>query len=167
MKPQTSLQERRKILDEINSIIKHYDPELKQRAIALLLDAALPAATHVRPETTATVSATTANKWDDCGALYDAARPSTQEERALVAGYYFQFVQNKQDLRAQELNTALKDLGRGVDNITQAIQGNIDYTPSLMRQIKKSGTSRQARKLYRLTEAGKQRVLVMLGETES
>lgn len=167
MSERTAIDGAKKFLDRINSIIKRYDPELKSRAVEILLAAAFPHhSTHEsRQKIDPKQSDPPDGGWQDIGQLYEAASPSTQEERALVVGYYFQFVRGEEELRAQQLNNALKNLGHGVGNITDAIQGNIDSQPALMRQTKKSGSSKQARKLYKVTEAGKHRVLDMIKAT--
>lgn len=91
----------------------------------------------------------------DFPALFDLADPQTAEEKALIAGYWFQVKEGYNDLDAQTLNTALKDLGHGIGNITVALGGLENRKPSLVRQTKKSGKSKQARKKYRVTTAGK------------
>jgi len=103
--------------------------------------------------------------------LYDSAGPRTDADRALVGGYWFQIVGGNSDFQAQEVNTALKDVGNGVGNITQALDQLQSRTPALVRQVAKSGRSRQARKKYKLTTAGTAAVRRMLagqdGEAES
>ena len=60
------------------------------------------------------------------------------------------------------MNKKLKDLGYRVSNITTAFNGLINRRPQLVIQTKKSGTSKQARKLYRLTTEGQRAVERML-----
>ena len=98
----------------------------------------------------------------DFAALFDAANPQIAEEKALIAGYWFQFREGNTDLDAQTLNTALKDLGHGIGNITVALGGLERRDPALVRQIKKSGKTKQARKKYRVTTAGKRAAESML-----
>ncbi|MFQ5934260.1 MAG: hypothetical protein ACE5KI_06430 [Dehalococcoidia bacterium] len=98
----------------------------------------------------------------DVADFYDRTNPSTDAERALVVGYWFQEVQGDQDLDAQKINTELKHLGHGVGNITTALNDLIDRTPNLVIQTRKSGTTKQARKKYRLTVEGIRRVNEML-----
>lgn len=86
--------------------------------------------------------------------LYDAASPNAEPERALVGGYWFQEVQQKPSFGGQEVNNALKDVGHGVSNITTALTALQRRKPALVRQMAKSGRSKQARKTYKLTSAG-------------
>jgi hypothetical protein len=95
--------------------------------------------------------------------LYTAASPSTDMDRALVAGYWFQFSQGQEDFAAQTVNSALKDLGHRVANITVAFNNLKSQKPALVVQLKKSGTTRQARKKYKLTTAGKTAVEQLIG----
>jgi hypothetical protein len=50
-----------------------------------------------------------------------------------------------------------------VANVTRACSVLIQQRPALMLQVKKSGSTKQARKQYRLTAAGLQRAREMLG----
>lgn len=99
--------------------------------------------------------------------LMDAAGPGTGVEHALVGGYWFQIVQGQESFNGQEVNSELKDLGHGVKNITDTFQSLIDRKPPALRQIQKSGKTRQARKLYRLTDVGIKTVEAMIrGEAD-
>jgi hypothetical protein len=86
--------------------------------------------------------------------LFDAAAPKTDAERALVGGFWLQVLEGAADFPAQQVNDALKDVGHGVGNITDAFSGLQGRGPALVRQVAKSGKSRQARKRYKLTIAG-------------
>jgi hypothetical protein len=90
----------------------------------------------------------------DLPALYAEARPTSEPQRALVAGYWFQVCKKQSDFDSQSLNTELKQMGHGVSNITRALDELIKHRPQLVIQIKKSGTSKQARKRYRVTGEG-------------
>lgn len=100
--------------------------------------------------------------FQDFADLYDRTNPSTDSEKALVAGYWFQVSQGQQDLDAQRVNAELKNLGHGVGNITDALSGLMKRAPRLVMQTRKSGSTRQARKKYRLTVEGTRRVEEML-----
>src|SRR5688572_11371365 len=53
---------------------------------------------------------------------YGAAEPTTDSDRALVAGYWYQFVEGQEDFGSQTINSDLKHLGHGVSNITKALE---------------------------------------------
>jgi hypothetical protein len=90
--------------------------------------------------------------------LLDAADPETEAERTLVGAYWVQ-VQNAQGtFTAKRVNDELKNTGHKVSNITRALDNLQRAKPALVRQIRKSGKSRQARKTYKLTDAGIRRV---------
>jgi len=97
--------------------------------------------------------------------LYAAADPATDADRALIAGYWHQFVDGQETFGSQPLNAALKDLGRGVSNITRALDASMAQKPALVMQVRKSGTTKQARKLYKLTAAGKKAVEMMIAQS--
>ena len=99
--------------------------------------------------------------------LYHAAAPKTDVERALVAGYWVRVGEKKEEFGSQEINTALKNLGHGVGNITDAFESLISRKPAFVMQTAKSGTSRQARKKYKLTISGVKQVEQMIAGTGS
>lgn len=90
----------------------------------------------------------------DLGELYAAAGPESEPERALVVGYWIQCVRGDADFDSQSVNKELKHIGDGVANITLAFTRLIEQKPQLVIQTKKQGTSRQARKRYKVTSAG-------------
>jgi hypothetical protein len=99
--------------------------------------------------------------------LVDAAAPKTVVDHVLVASYWFQIVRGQENFTGQEVNAELKDLGHGSKNITDSYTSLISRKPPAARQVQKSGSSRQARKRYRLTEVGIRGVERMLqGEEE-
>jgi hypothetical protein len=53
-------------------------------------------------------------------------------------------------------------MGHRSKNITDRLGQLIDKSPALLRQVAKSGKNRQARKKYKLTDAGKKRVQALL-----
>jgi hypothetical protein len=103
-------------------------------------------------------------RFGDLAELHAAASPSTDADRALLAGYWFQFVQGESEFGAQAINSALKNLGHGVSNITSAFETLKAQKPALVMQLKKAGTSKQARKTYKLTAAGKNAVELLIGQ---
>ena len=94
--------------------------------------------------------------------LFDATNPGTNVEKALVAAYWFQVFQKHDDLDSQELNKELKHLGHPSANITRDLDSLINRSPRLVMQVRKQGTTKQARKRYRLTREGIRAVEKML-----
>jgi hypothetical protein len=99
--------------------------------------------------------------------LFDKAGPSSGAERALVGGFWFQVCQEGGTFKSQEINNALKDVGHGVSNITDALATLQERNPALVRQVGKTGRSRQAKKTYKLTEAGIREVKRMISGAAS
>jgi hypothetical protein len=93
--------------------------------------------------------------------LFDAANPDTEKDKALVAAYWTQVCESASAFPSQSLNAILKDLGHGIGNITEALTALKNEKPALILQLKKAGTSRQARKTYKLTSEGVKRVASM------
>lgn len=96
--------------------------------------------------------------------LFDATDPQVDKEKALVAAYWTQVVQGQENFGSQSLNTALKDLGHGLSNVTVSLTHLIKAKPALALQVQKSGRAQQSRKTYKLTKAGIDRVIEMLGQ---
>lgn len=100
--------------------------------------------------------------------LMDAASPTTTADHVLVASYWFQVVQGQEDFTSQAVNGELKDLGQESKNITDSFNTLMKRKPPAVRQVQKTGSTRQARKKYRLTEPGIRAVQRMLrGEAEA
>jgi hypothetical protein len=106
-------------------------------------------------------------RYNDLAELYTAADPKTESESVLIAAYWHHVAHKTDALDSQALNRDLKNLGRGVGNVTRACSVLIQQRPALMLQVKKAGSTKQARKQYRLTVAGLQRAREMLVERES
>lgn len=100
--------------------------------------------------------------WEDFADLYDASGASTHPERMLVAAYWVQVLRGQESFGSMELNKILKDLGRGVTGTSKVMTALIGKKPALILQLKKSGKSQQARKTYKLTDAGKKTVEQMI-----
>jgi hypothetical protein len=95
--------------------------------------------------------------------LLDAANPTDEDDRALVGGYWFQVVRGTPSFAGQQVNDSLKDTGHGIDNITRSFDRLQARKPAEVRQLSKSGRARQARKKYKLTNAGVNHVQRMMG----
>ena len=95
--------------------------------------------------------------------LFDAADPGPHSEKALLAGYWIQVEGGADSFTSQEVNKELRDLGHRIGHITSAISALQSTKPQLVFQLKKSGTSQQARKTFKISNAGIKRVQEMIG----
>jgi hypothetical protein len=95
--------------------------------------------------------------------LFEASSPRTESNMALVGGYWFQKLNGQPDFNARQVNDALKNLGHRLTNVTRALDFLRNSKPALVLQTHKSGKTKQARKLYRLTEAGIRAVEELIG----
>ena len=98
----------------------------------------------------------------DIPALFDAAKPTNGLERILVGAYFYQVVKGEADFESQSLNTQLKHLGFPSANITRDLERLVNRSPKLVIQVRKEGTTQQARKKFRLTTEGVRAVETML-----
>jgi hypothetical protein len=94
--------------------------------------------------------------------LYDAAQPSTESDKALVAGYWFQVCQGAVSFDGFSANRELKHLGHRLGNVTVAIDRLKSQRPALALQLRKDGKTKQARKTYKITDAGIKSVDAMI-----
>jgi hypothetical protein len=94
--------------------------------------------------------------------LFESGVAKTNTQKALLAAYWFQVIQANAGFQSFTLNTALKDLGIGIPNITDALGTAEAQKPALVMQTSKTGKSRQARKTYKLTTAGVKAVEAIL-----
>jgi hypothetical protein len=153
------IDEETKAIGEIASIVEALEEDQRGRVIRYILERFNIAGTlkdtktplgGLRSESPADAPA----EFEDFASLADACNPATDSLRALVAGYWLQIVQGAQSFDAQSANNELKNLGHPSANITMALGALIKQKPSFVLQLRKSGSTKQARKLYKLTEAG-------------
>lgn len=96
------------------------------------------------------------------GDLFAAAQPSSGPERALVAAYWIQKCGGNEDFEAAEITRLLTDAGHKLSNTGATLRQISDQKPVLVIQTSKKGSSKQARKRYRLTGEGQKRVEALL-----
>jgi hypothetical protein len=102
--------------------------------------------------------------FDTFADLYAAAAPPRDPEKVLVAAYWHQEVKGQKELTSAVLNKDLTNLGHRITNINNKFDSLIRCKPQLALQIKKSGSAKQARKKYKLTQAGIAKVQGMLSD---
>ncbi len=104
------------------------------------------------------------NEFAGVADLFSAAAPQTDADKALVVAYWVQERDGEAEWNSIGVNNTLKHLGHGVGNITEALDALIQQKPQLAIQTRKTGKTRQARKLYKLTTEGLKRVREMLAQ---
>ncbi len=92
------------------------------------------------------------------GELMGACSPDSDDRRALLAAAFISHGSEGGTFTGAQVNGGLKHLGHRVDNITRVLDALIAQRPAMVVQLRKSGASRQARKLYKVTDAGLQEV---------
>jgi hypothetical protein len=139
--------------------VDKYDPtgELKQRVQSNSKAGEADGSEHKDPK-----SDSDNGEYERISDLVDAASPQTIVDYVLVASYWFQVLGGKESVAAQEVNSALKDLGHGSSNITDSFTSLMERKPPHVRQVQKTGSTRQARKRYRITEEGLKAIARML-----
>lgn len=161
-----------KAMAQIESALKDLDPEVQQRIMQWALarfNVSMPNPSKRKVDGGGALKSEDGEErsYADFADFYDAASPSTDAEKAIVASYWFQVQGGASDVEAQGINKALKDLGHAVGNITRAFESLKAMKPALMIQTKKDGTTQQARKRYKVTAEGKKAVERMLTRVEN
>jgi hypothetical protein len=149
-------------LAAINARVKDFDPALKPQAVALLMEAEFgrtvrgpqPTVAGGREGSTVTVPNGAGNVHLEFSSLVEKWTPESNYEWALLAAYYVTKYGDGPDVTGQAMNSILKHHGKGIANITSAVDTLLAMDPALMLQTKKTGTSAQARKTYRVTTVG-------------
>ena len=96
--------------------------------------------------------------------LFDDVTPNSNFEKALTGAYWIQAMQGEPSWRSLQVNNLLKDTGNGIDHIVDALGSAQRKNPALVRQMAKSGKSRQARKTFKLTSAGIKFIASKIGD---
>ena len=94
--------------------------------------------------------------------LYAKTDPTSNPDKALVAGYWLQVCQGNQNFSGFSINGELNNLGHKLSNVTHSLSSLINMKPQLVLQLRKTGKSKQARKTYKLSKAGIDRVKEMI-----
>jgi hypothetical protein len=103
----------------------------------------------------------------DLPLYFNDAQPRTSPEKALVVAAWLQAVQGSSDFDSGSVNRELKNLGHQSTNITRDFDDLIARKPKMVVQTRKSGSTKQARKLYRVTHEGLVEVARMRGERQA
>lgn len=106
------------------------------------------------------------SEYPNIAALFDRAKPDAGPGRALVAAYWFEVCQSNDSFEAAQVNSELKHLGYRLANITVTLGNLMTKKPALVMQVRKGGKSKQARKVYKLTQEGIRHVRNMLHPVE-
>ncbi len=114
----------------------------------------------------------TSNTWSptdysSIGDLYHACTPASDGEKALVISAWLQTTGDADGVDSYRVNSELKNLGYGIGNITRAFDYLIQAKPALMIQVRKAGTSKQARKSFRVTDAGMKKIRDMAAQNQA
>jgi hypothetical protein len=135
-----------------------------QRKLGVSSSGRLPPLTPKAAAASANIRTEDPTVFEHFADLFDAARPDTDMEKALVAGYWVQFCGEASEFGSQVLNNELKQLGYPIGNITRALDALTSARPNLVQQMRKDGTTKQARKTFRLTTEGKKKVEQMIAK---
>ncbi len=106
------------------------------------------------------------SSFNSVAAIFERASPTKERDKVLVVGAFLQEKFGKGDLTSAEINKELHHLGHGVKNVTDAISQSIERKPKLMIKTRKEGSTKQARKKYKVTTEGIKAVQRLLTAVE-
>jgi len=151
-------------LKAIDESLSRLDEEARTRVLRWAADKYKMTGASVRTdaEVTRTPAGSTAAA-SDLPTYFNEAQPGSGAEKALVVGAWFQEVQGFTDFESSMVNRELKHLGYPSSNITRDFDDLMNRRPKLVVQTRKSGSTKQARKLYRLTHEGLSEVAKLRG----
>lgn len=158
----------------VSSALSPLEPDQQARVLRWAADRYLvrdikrpESSTPVFDDTAVTVSrGSAARQYNSIDELFESGVAKTNTQKALLAAYWFQVVQGGGTFQSFTLNAALKNMGQGIPNITDALGAAEGQKPALVMQTGKTGKSRQARKTYKLTTAGVKSVETMLANAD-
>lgn len=101
-------------------------------------------------------------EYDSFAELYATTDPNLNHEKALVAAYWIQACQGAENFSGFLINKELTNLGHKLPNVTNALSSLINMKPQLVLQLKKTGKTPQARKTYKLSKSGIDKVEEMI-----
>ena len=90
--------------------------------------------------------------------LFAAVDPSTEAEKALVVAIWLQDREGQSEISPQAVNRELSHLGHRVLNITRAFDALRYAKPHLVTQVRKEGSTKQARKSFKVTVEGRKEI---------
>ncbi len=152
-------------MKQISDLLEPLEPEARARVMAWVSGSlSIGRVQASSPPSLMTATEALNANFGSFAELFHAADPKSEKERALIAAYWIQQSEGADQFASQQLNTELKNIGYRVGNITDALSQLIDERPNLVIQVAKSGSTKQARKTYKITDAGFRRVSEMLNK---
>jgi hypothetical protein len=141
---QNILDEKKRLLDQINAAILAYDPVLREKTRDILLTEVFGpsdsgnAATNGHDLLTP-VLPTNGASVTRLRDLIHRWPPETQAHRALLSAYHLQRVLGYRWITGRQIQNNLKKLGFRLTNVTVATNENAKITPPRMKKIKSRG----------------------------
>jgi hypothetical protein len=174
----SNLKKELSVIEEVAAIMEGLDQDQQRRVLMWLEDyfdvfgdgnteedsddvsydsiqpAALPEATSAVEESEEELDEVAEVEPDTFETLFDRVAPKTAIQKIVVAAYWLQTREGEQQWKSFSTNKLLKSLGVKISSVsgTLALEGKKDEP--LVEMMSKAGDSMQARKTYRLSEAG-------------
>lgn len=153
-------------MHQVNETLKNFEKEAKTRILKWIADRnsleeiqkILTPQLNLPEQTQNNIN----RNFESFSELFNAANPQTNEDKILVAAYWLQEIQKK-PITTRPLNNELKLIGHWIKaNIDINYDNLLKLKPSPLILLKKEGKTRQAIKIYKLTDVGKSKVLSLI-----
>ena len=95
---------------------------------------------------------------DNLAEFFSVTNPTSEEEKVLIVSYWLQEQEGHSEVQSFEVNKELAHLGYPIGNIARAFDRLIKCRPALAVQTRKSGSTKQARRKFKLTVQGIHRI---------
>lgn len=86
--------------------------------------------------------------------LFADAEVKKVSQKILLMAAFLQERQSFKEISSYDINFRLKRLNQGVQNISSSINGLLNRKPEVMVELERSGSSKQARRKFRVTIEG-------------
>ena len=95
-------------------------------------------------------------------AVFNRAAPETDSDKVVIAAWFVSEKQGEKEFTSYSIGQMLTAQGHHLSNVSQTVAQLVKKKPALLHQVRKSGKTKQARKLLSITEAGKDAATKML-----
>jgi hypothetical protein len=104
---------------------------------------------------TKTTAETEGHSSSDFAELFSKANPKTAADKVLFAAWFISEKMGQKEFKSLTINGMLTPLGHKPASVSVEVARLVAAKPALMLQTRKEGKAKQARKLLKISEAGK------------
>lgn len=147
-------------MSAIANALDHLPEDARARVLAWARSRYMPRisqlgdSTAFAPPTSPPPSPSTSGSGETLAEFFADCSPQDDAQRVLVAATFLRRRGGTEVFTAAQAHADLIQLGYRIVNITRVLEGLEAQRPALVVMVRKEGKTKQARKLYKVTEAG-------------